>query len=126
VNSDVDRTKKSTLVIARHSPYGTGLARASLDLVLAGAAFEQDIAMLFLGDGVLQLLPDQDARQVGRKSIAKQLASLPLYDVESVYADAQAAAQHGIDLSASPVPAKPLNTDETRELIASFEHVLGF
>ena len=118
--------KNSILVIARHGPYGSGLARASLDLLLAGAAFDQDIAMLFLGDGVLQLLPDQQAQHLGTKSIAKQLASLPLYDVDSVYADADAAARLGVDLTATPVPVTALTNDEAGELIASFTHVLGF
>jgi tRNA 2-thiouridine synthesizing protein C len=59
---------KSILIVLRHSPYGSSLAKASLDVAFAHAAFEQSVDLLFLGDGVLQLLPEQDSQLLGMKN----------------------------------------------------------
>ena len=71
-------TKKTVLMVLRHSPYGSGLAKAALDAALASAAFDQSFDLLFMGDGVLQLQPDQDSHTLGIKNMSRQLASLPL------------------------------------------------
>ncbi len=122
----MDTPRKSMLIVARHSPYGGGPAQPGLDLALAAAAFEQDVALLFLGDGVQQLRADQDGHLLGVKTIGKQLASLPLYDVSTVYADSEAAQRLGVDLAASPVPVQALDPAACARLLASYDHVLGF
>lgn len=119
-------SRKALLVVARHAPYGSQLPRASLDLVLAAAAFEQDVTFLFLGDGVQQLRAEQDGQTLGTKSLARQLASLPLYDVDKVYADAQAAERLGVDTAAAPLLVEPLDTAGIRALFAAADQVLGF
>jgi|TARA_R110002073_G_scaffold181206_4_gene339511 tRNA 2-thiouridine synthesizing protein C len=118
--------KKRMLVVIRHSPYGSSLAKASLDVVLAAAAFDQNIALLFLGDGVLQLIPRQESSALGKKNIGRQLASLPLYDIDSVYVDAEAAARYNIDLTTSPVDTQSISTGEIHQLMTEFDHILSF
>ena len=118
--------RKSLLVIARHGPYGSSLPRASLDLVLAAAAFDQDVTFLFLGNGVQQLRGEQNTQALDSKNLARQLASLPLYDIETVYADARAAQQLGVDTDAAPVRVEALDTKGIRALVAAADHVLGF
>lgn len=118
--------KKTMLMVLRHSPYGSSLARASLDVALATAAFEQAVDLLFLGDGVLQLKPDQDTQRLGIKNIGKQLASLPLYDIKCVYVDAEAAARYNMDLTRSPVATQPLDQGGIHQLMVEYDHLLGF
>jgi tRNA 2-thiouridine synthesizing protein C len=49
-----EETKKF-MYINRKAPYGTIYAWESLEVVLIGAAFEQDVSLAFLDDGVFQL-----------------------------------------------------------------------
>jgi len=51
---------KKFLYINRKAPYGTIYAWESLEVVLIGAAFEQDVSLAFLDDGVFQLTKGQD------------------------------------------------------------------
>ncbi len=118
--------KKSTLVVLRRSPYGSSLAKASIDVALAAAAFEQPIDLLFLGDGVLQLLPEQDSDLFGVKNIGRQLAALPLYDINSVYVDAEAATRFNMDLSRAPIETHVLEPKEMHQLMLGYDHLLGF
>jgi len=118
--------KKSLLLVIRHSPYGSSLAKASVDLALAAAAFDQAVNLLFMGDGVLQLMPNQDGHAVGAKTIGRQLASLPLYDIDHVYVDTQAASSYNLDLEKVPVPTRLLDNGQIHHLMCSSDHVLGF
>ena len=121
-----DQPKKHTLFVLRRSPYGNGLARASLDAALATAVFEQPVSLLFAGNGVLHLLPGQDSAAVGVKNIGKLLGSLPLYDIEQVYVDEAAARRYNIELADSPVAAVALDAAGIRELMDTCDHLLGF
>ena len=120
-----DNAQKRLLLVIRHSPYGSGLARAGVDFALACGAFEQNITVLFTGAGVLQLQDQQSGAALGLKDIGKQLASLPLYDIESVCVDAEARARYAVDLDSSPVPAQVLDAKAVRALIAQHEHVIS-
>ena len=117
---------KRVLLMIRHSPYGSGLARASLDVALAAAAFEQPLSLLFMGEGVLQLLPDQDSTQIGRKNLSRALTSLPLYDIDSVYVDRAAADRYHLDLATAPLVVLPLDSRQMHQLMCQHDHLLGF
>lgn len=119
-------SRKTLLVVVRQPPYGSSLARASLDTALAGAALEQPVSLLFMGDGVLQLLPDQQSEAIGVKNIGRLLGSLPLYDIESVYIDAGAAARYQLETSDLVLPVTPMDPAAMRGLINDCDHVIGF
>src|SRR5690554_7301836 len=76
--------QKRILLISRHAPYGSSIAREALDAVLASAAYDQQISLLFMDDGVFQLLAEQDPGSIGQKSFASMLSALPLYDVTNI------------------------------------------
>ncbi len=123
---DTLNTTGNTLIVLRHSPYGSSLSRAGIDAALAAGAFEQAVNVLFLGDGVLQLLPDQDTAATGSKNLGKNIASLPLYDIETLFIDAQSVAQLGIDPAALPAQAQLLAPAAVRGLMCGHQHLLSF
>jgi len=47
------------LFVMTQAPYGNSLAKESLDALLASGVFEQEVSALFTGDGVWQLIKDQ-------------------------------------------------------------------
>ena len=53
---------KKFLYVNRRAPYGSIYGLESLEVVLIGAAFEQDVSLAFLGDGVFQLTKGQDTK----------------------------------------------------------------
>lgn len=117
---------KRFLLVCRRPPYGSSLAREALDVALAAAAFDQPVALLFLGDGVLQLLPAQAAEAIGQKALDKQLGALPLYDVNDIYADAEALQARQLDDAALALPVQRLTPPEIAALFAAHDVVLGF
>ncbi|MAC34865.1 MAG: hypothetical protein CME38_14870 [Haliea sp.] len=117
--------RPATLVISRQPP-GHSLARSALDTTLALAVFDLPVTLLLQGDGVLQLLPEQDGSALGVRSLGKLLDSLPLYDIEQVHVDAEAAARHGLLATGLPAHARLVDATGQRDLLAAHTHVLGF
>lgn len=119
-------TTKRFLLVCRQPPYGSAAARAALDVAMAAAAFEQPVALLFLDAGVTQLIAGQRSEAIGEKSMEKQLAALPLYDVTELYADADALLRHGLEAAELSLPVRPLSAAEITVLLARSDIVLNF
>ena len=117
---------KRIAVVCRQPPYGSSLAREALDAAMAAAAFDQQVAMIFLGDGVWQLCRDQQPAAIGQRSLEKQLATLPLYEVDALYADADAMHQRGLDAAELSLPVTLLDTAAISALLQQQDVVLSF
>jgi tRNA 2-thiouridine synthesizing protein C len=76
---------KKLLFISRHAPYGSSLAKDALDAILAASAYEQQLSLLFMDDGVFQLLKNQAPNDIAQKSFAAILPVLELYEINSIY-----------------------------------------
>lgn len=91
-------TTKKFVYINRKAPYGTVYALESLEVVLIGAAFEQDVQLVFVDDGVYQLTKGQSTDGVGMKNFSKTYAALGDYDVNKIYIDEQSLTDRGLTL----------------------------
>ena len=87
---------RSLLIVSRQSPWSGPGAREALDIVLAGGAFDLPIGLLFLDDGVLQLLPRQNAAALQQKDLTANLKALSMFGVEDLYPCAQSIAERGV------------------------------
>lgn len=116
---------KTLTFIARSTPYGTGRAKALLDMVLSAAVFDQTINLLFMDDGVWQLARNQQPATIDAKDLSAALSALPLYDVNNVYVEARALDERGLTLQALAVDAKPCEDTEIAALIAGSDQVFA-
>ena len=97
---------KKFLYINRRAPHGTIYAHEALETVLIGAAFEQDVTLIFIDDGVFQLKKNQDTSEIGTKNFSKTYAALEMYDVEKLYVEKKSLEQRGLtqdDLSVDAI-----------------------
>jgi tRNA 2-thiouridine synthesizing protein C len=76
---------KKLLFISRHAPYGSSLAKDAIDALLAASAYGQDLSLLFMDDGVFQLLAKQESTDIEQKNFAAMLPVLSLYDINQIY-----------------------------------------
>jgi tRNA 2-thiouridine synthesizing protein C len=119
-------TTKSLLVIVRHTPYGNSLGRSSLEVALTSATFDQTVGVLFMGHGVLQLLPEQNSDALGVRNIAKLIASFPMYDLNNIYVDQYALEQHGLQKTDLLLEPEFLNETAMQDLMRRYDHIVGF
>ena len=87
---------KKLMYVNRRAPHGTIYALESLEVVLVGAAFDQEVSMAFLDDGVYQLKLGQDTSASGMKNFSPAYRALGDYDVTRLYVEREALAQRGL------------------------------
>ncbi len=89
---------KKFMYVNRRPPYGTIYAWESLEVVLIGAAFEQDVSLAFVDDGVFQLIKGQDTSGIGMKNFSPTYAALGDYDVTKIYVEKESLDERGLSL----------------------------
>ncbi len=89
---------KKFMYINRKAPYGTIYAWESLEVVLIGAAFDQQVSLAFVDDGVYQLMKGQDTTEVGIKNFSPTYAALGDYDVNKIYIEKESLEARGLTL----------------------------
>jgi tRNA 2-thiouridine synthesizing protein C len=118
--------KKKLLFIIRHCPYGNLLARESLDAVLATSAYEQTLSVLFLDDGVFQLLAQQITEPTVQKNISKLLSAFSVYEINAVSVCQSSLYQRGLDETDLCIAARLLDLNEVQMLIQKQDQLLSF
>ena len=89
---------KKFLYLNRRAPYGTIYAWESLEVVLIGAAFEQDVELAFVDDGVYQLLKGQDTSALGIKNFSPTYSALGDYDINKIYVEKESLEARGLTI----------------------------
>ena len=100
------------LFLVSHAPRRGALGAELLDELLIGAAFEQRVSLLFVGDGVYQLADGTSG------SSARGLRALPTYDVTDVFVERAAVKARNLDAERFVIPARSLARPAIRRLIA--------
>ena len=89
-------TVKKFMYVNRRAPYGTVYSVEGLETALIGAAFEQDVCMAFVDDGVYQLKKDQDTSATGIKNFSPAYRALGDYDVSRLYVERESLEARGL------------------------------
>ncbi|MDG2076003.1 MAG: sulfurtransferase complex subunit TusC [Arenicellales bacterium] len=84
------------MYVNRSAPHGTIYAHEGLEVVLVGAAFDQEVSMAFLGDGVFQLKQAQDTKAIGTKNFTSAYRALADYDVTQLYIEMESLEERGL------------------------------
>ena len=117
---------KKFLYVNRRAPYGTIYAHESLEVVLIGAAFEQDVSLAFLGDGVYQLAKGQDTKALAIKNFSPTFRALEDYDVTKLYVEQEALEARGLTDADLVVPVEVVSTERMAEIMAEQDVILSF
>lgn len=118
--------EKKFLYVNRRVPHGTVYALESLETVLIGAAFDQDVSMLFIDDGVYQLKKEQNPEGMEFKNFAKAFRALEMYDVEKLFVEQESLAERGLSESDLLVDVEVISREQTKTLIDQQDVVLSF
>jgi tRNA 2-thiouridine synthesizing protein C len=88
--------KKKFMFVNRKGSYGTIYALEALEVVLISAAFEQDVSLAFLDDGVYALMKGQDTSGIGMKNFSPTYRALGDYDVKKLYVEKESLDERGL------------------------------
>jgi tRNA 2-thiouridine synthesizing protein C len=114
------------MYVNRRAPYGTIYALESLEVVLIAAAFEQDVSLAFLDDGVYQIKKGQDTDAIGVKNFSPTYRALEGYDVEKLYVERESLESRGLTTDDLIVPVEVMDKDQLAALMEEQEVILSF
>lgn len=117
---------KRFLYVNRRAPHGSIYALESLETVLIGAAFDQDVSMLFIDDGVYQLKKDQQPDGLDFKNFSKTYRALEMYDVEKLFVERESLSERGLSEDDLLVDVELISRDGVKTLVDEQDVVLSF
>lgn len=116
---------KSLLFVHTSAPHGRINAQEGLDALLMGSAFA-DCSALFLGDGILQLLRDQDTSQSNQKNFSQTFGALNDYDVKKIFCSETQLADFGLTVSDLVIEVTALSNEQVGSLFSTNDVILNF
>jgi tRNA 2-thiouridine synthesizing protein C len=123
---EVEGPVKKFMFVNRKAPYGTIYASESLEVVLISAAFDQDVSLAFLDDGVYELIKGEDTADIGMKNFSPTYRALEGYDVEKLYVEKESLDVRGLTEDDLIVPAEVVSRTQMGELMDEQEVVMSF
>ncbi len=117
---------KKFMFVNRKAPYGTIYALESLEVVLIAATFDQDVSLVFIDDGVYELVKGQNSKAIGIKNFSPTYRALEGYDVEKLYVERESLESRGLSESDLLVPVEVLSSAEMSTLMQQQDVVLSF
>jgi tRNA 2-thiouridine synthesizing protein C len=124
-DEDAAEIVKRFMYVNRRAPYGTIYALECLEVVLVAAAFDQDVSVVFVDDGVCQLKKNQNTAEIGMKNFSKTYGALDDYDVEKIYVEKESLDARGLTEDDLVIPVQVLAADQLREVMAQQDVVIS-
>jgi tRNA 2-thiouridine synthesizing protein C len=126
VQEETSGKVKKFMFVNRKAPYGTVYALEGLEVVLISAAFDQDVSMVFIDDGVYELVKGQQTKAIDMKNFSPAYRALEGYDIEKLYVDEESLKARGLTTERLLVPVEVLNSAQLAELMDQQDVVISF
>jgi tRNA 2-thiouridine synthesizing protein C len=117
---------KKFMLVNRKAPYGSIYALESLEVVLIAAAFEQDVSVVFVDDGVYQLKKGMQTKGIATKNFSPTYRALEDYDVDKLYVESESLAARGLTAEDLVTEVMVVGSGELATLMAAQDVVLSF
>ncbi|MDP6654426.1 MAG: sulfurtransferase complex subunit TusC [SAR324 cluster bacterium] len=119
-----DEIVKKIMHVMREAPHGTIYTYEGLEMILIMAAYDQDISVAFIDDGVYALKKGQNTEGIEMKGFAKTFGALDGYDVEKLYVDQISLEERGLTEDDLVVDVEILSSAEIGKLMAKQDVVV--
>jgi tRNA 2-thiouridine synthesizing protein C len=119
-------TIKKFLFVNRKAPYGSVYALEGLEVVLISAAFDQDVSLAFVDDGVFQLAKGQNTKAIETKNFSPTFRALEGYDIEKLYVERESLEARGLAEEDLLVDVKIVSTAEMAALMDEMDVMISF
>ncbi|WP_367679865.1 sulfurtransferase complex subunit TusC [Buchnera aphidicola] len=117
----------SIAFVFSNAPHGDHCSREGLDYVLASSLFFQKIGLFFIGDGVFQILKNQQPKKIFSKNYISAFCILPTYNFSNFFVCSNSLLERGLTKEFNfLLKVCLLNKNHIREEINKFSIVLNF
>lgn len=108
------------------APHAISAGREGLDALLAASVYSEDLAVFFIGEGVLQLVAGQQPDAVLSRDYISAFKLLDLYDIEQRYTCAFSLNEWGLDSEDLVLETEVLEPRAIASLWQQFDQIVTF
>ncbi|ABK44214.1 DsrE family protein [Magnetococcus marinus MC-1] len=128
---------KKIMFTVRNAPHGTIYVYEGLEVKLIMAAYDADISVVFMDDGVFALRAGQDTKELGIKGFEATYGVMVDYEIEKVFVDRKSMEDRGMtedDLliigededTEEPIRPKVVDSEEIARMMAEQHNILPY
>lgn len=107
---------KKFCFVVRQAAQADIRVRELLDMALTTAAFDQTVTIVFLDDGVYQLLPRN--HESAEDNVLQMIPALDLYDIEAPWVETESLSERGLTPADIAVQARFIARSELLHLFS--------
>ncbi len=95
-------------------------------MAMVFAAFEQQVSMLFMDDGVFSLLNEQQPQVIGFEDFSKMYGALDkYYDIKDIFVDEESLSVRNLSVERLSVPVRLVNQQQIDTLMRNQDFILS-
>lgn len=113
-------------IVLQHSAFDGAIAREAQDMLLALAAVEHQVSVIYLDAAVLQLRPTADSAELGCKDYTPTQKLFALYEIDQLLVSAEAMAKFNLQPADLRVPVQLCSQAQLKQYLQQQQHVLRF
>ena len=128
---------KKIMFTVRKAPHGTIYVYEGLEVKLIMAAYDADISVVFMDDGVYALKQGQNTDELGIKGFEKTYGVFVDYEIENVYVDKKSMEERGMTVedllvigededTEAPIKPKVIDAKEISAMMAEQHNIMSF
>ncbi len=117
--------KKLGFVFRSH-PHSSAKGREGLDALLAASAYSDNIAVFFIGEGVTQLVANQNTTAIYSRDYSPAFKLMALYDIEEVYTCLESIKAQGLSSTSLIIDTQCLAQKELKAQLQRCDKLLAF
>ncbi len=114
------------LFVMRKPPHGSIFVYEGLEVMLIFAAYDQEVNVVFIDDGVLALKKGQDTAGIGVKGFAQTFRVLEDYGVEHLWVERESLEERGLTADDLVTGVEIIEKDEIVKIMKNQKAVLPF
>ena len=114
------------MIVFRTAPYGTIYAFEGLENVLIMGAYDQDISVLFIDDGVYAIKDGMNTEATGIKNFSPTFKALEAYDIEKIYADKDSLEARGLSMDDLVIEPQLIDASEVEKMMEEQKNFFMF
>ena len=116
---------KKFMFVNGKAPYGTVYALEVLEMVLISAAFDEDVHIAFIDDGLYQIVKGQDPAAIEMKNFSKTYRALEGYDIEKLFVCKESMEERGLSEDDFIVDVEVISKADMGKLMADMDTIFN-
>ena len=114
------------MIVFRKAPYGSIYSFEGLENVLIMGAYDQDVSIVFIDDGVYAIKEGMNTEAIGIKNFSPTFRAIEAYDIEKIFIDKESLESRGLTVDDLVIEPKVIDAAEVEALMEEQKNFFMF